>query len=189
MQVEEYHKLREKLIEDAFEVSNKKGQDYTRKSEDALKNFKSVAERTGMTPKQVLGVYMMKHLDAISSYIEHDGQLESEPIKERIVDAINYLCLLWGLIQENEEIFPEEEKQKIRDEWNDAGFENYKDQFEEPWSEAEKVDPVEENGNRISSEEAITFAGAKKIETNFGTLIVHTPYEQPSEGSEDEAKV
>lgn len=190
MKVEKYHEVREKLIEDAFEVSNKKGQDYTQKSDDALKNFKSVAERTGMTSKQVLGVYMMKHLDAISSFIEHDGQLESEPIKERIIDAINYLCLLWGLIQEDEVgDLTEERRKEIQDEWNEGGFKEYKKVFKEPWADAEKVDPVEENGNRISEDEALTFTGAKKIRTNFGTLIVHTPYEQPSEGSEDEEEV
>lgn len=111
MNISKYHELREDLIADAFEVSNKKGQDYTQKSQDALKNFKTVAERTGLTAKQVLGVYMMKHQDAIASFIEHDGQLESEPIKERIIDNINYLTLLWGLIVEDEQRERTEDKE------------------------------------------------------------------------------
>lgn len=86
----------------------------------------------------------------------------------------------------------EEEKDKVKEKWrklNEAGFKDYKDQFKQPWADAEKVDPVEENGNRVSEEEAATFAGAKKIRTNFGTLIVHTPYEQSEKGSENEEKV
>lgn len=103
MKVEDYRKLREELIKDAFKVSNAKGQDYTQKSDDALKNFKSVGVNLGLTPYQTLGVYMQKHQEAISSFIKHGGQLESEPIKERIIDNINYLCLLYGLIKENEQ--------------------------------------------------------------------------------------
>lgn len=117
MKVEKYRKLREQLIGDAFKVSNAKGEDYTQKSDDALKNFKSVAQDMGLTPYQTLGVYMKKHQDAISSFIKHGGQLESEPIKERIIDNINYLCLLWGLITEEDElleqIYPNNENKTV----------------------------------------------------------------------------
>lgn len=107
MKIKDYRHLRDELIKDAFDVSNVKGADYTQKSDDILKNFKSVAKDMGLTPYQTLGVYMKKHQDAISSFIKHDGQLESEPIKGRIIDNINYLCLLWGLICEEENLLKE----------------------------------------------------------------------------------
>jgi hypothetical protein len=102
MDIDKFEKVRKELIEDAFEISDEKGEDYRVGDRDALKNFKTVAERTGLRPTQVLGIYMMKHQDAISNYIKSGGQSESEPIKERIIDNINYLCLLWGLIKEKE---------------------------------------------------------------------------------------
>lgn len=100
MTFKDYYKLRDDLIEDAFEVSNKKGADYTVGSKDALQNFKITAERTGLNPLQVLGIYMMKHQDAVSSFIKNGGKVESEPIKERVIDNINYLCLLYALIKD-----------------------------------------------------------------------------------------
>lgn len=102
MTYQDFDELSEELIEEAIEVSQSKRKDYTVGSEDALKNFKSVAERTGISPMQVLGIYMMKHQDAIANYIKSQGQSESEPIKYRIIDNINYLLLLWGLINDEE---------------------------------------------------------------------------------------
>jgi hypothetical protein len=107
MKVKDYRHLREELIKHAFEVSNVKGADYTQKSDDALKNFKGAGRDLGLSPYQILGVYMKKHQDAINSFIKNEGQLESEPIKERIIDNINYLCLLWGLICEEQELLDE----------------------------------------------------------------------------------
>lgn len=101
MDYKKYNELTDKLIEEARQVSRDKGQDYTVGSQDALANFKAVAERNGLDPMKVLGIYMMKHQDAIANYIRTGGQSESEPIKMRIIDNINYLCLLWGLIEEN----------------------------------------------------------------------------------------
>lgn len=105
-----YHEVREELINKALEVSDRKGRDYTIGSSDAHENFKSVAERTGLTPIQVLGIYLMKHQDAISNYIKVGGQFESEPIQERIIDNINYLMLLWGLILDEQTKGSEDEK-------------------------------------------------------------------------------
>jgi hypothetical protein len=100
---EEYEVLRDELFSKAAGVSKVKGQDYTVGSEDVLENFKAVAKRTGLSPEKVLAIYLMKHQDAIANYIRTGGQSESEPIEMRIVDNINYLCLLWGLINENTE--------------------------------------------------------------------------------------
>lgn len=103
MDYKKYNKLIDELIDEARQVSRDKGQDYTVGSQDALANFKTVAERNGLDPMKVLGIYMMKHQDAIANYIRTGGQSESEPIKMRIIDNINYLCLLWGLVKEEEE--------------------------------------------------------------------------------------
>jgi hypothetical protein len=93
---------RKDLLNEALHVYEQKGQDYTRSNEDVLHNFKTCANRIGMTPQKALLVYMTKHSDAIENYIKTDGQSESEPIKMRIIDNINYLLFLWALIIEDE---------------------------------------------------------------------------------------
>jgi cyclopropane fatty-acyl-phospholipid synthase-like methyltransferase len=79
-------------------INKTKGHDYAGE-EDALSNFKRNADRLGLTPIQVWGVYFHKHLDAIETYVR-EGGVPSEPIEGRIQDAILYLYLLRGLISE-----------------------------------------------------------------------------------------
>ena len=44
-------------------------------------------------------VYLLKHIDGIASYIDgHDSQ--REPVEGRIIDAIVYLFLLWGMFDD-----------------------------------------------------------------------------------------
>ena len=98
MNREEFNKQRDSLLEEAFQISKNKGKDYSRDNEDVLYNFKSVGERLGMNPLDVLMIYMLKHQDAIETFVKSKGQSESEPIRQRIIDNINYLTLLYGLI-------------------------------------------------------------------------------------------
>ena len=48
-------------------------------------------------------VYAMKHIDGITAHIQgHTSQ--REPVTGRIKDAIVYLMLLWGMVEEKHEI-------------------------------------------------------------------------------------
>lgn len=81
-----------------------KGEDYAR-SDDQLANFKRSAAEAGVTPEQVWLIFFNKHKDAIVSHVKACGENNltynpSEPIEGRIDDAILYLCLLKGLVQE-----------------------------------------------------------------------------------------
>jgi len=71
-------------------------------AEDQHANFKRLADELGMTPEQILSVYLTKHLDAIKSFLKR-GRTFSEPIEGRIDDAILYLILLKGLTIERME--------------------------------------------------------------------------------------
>lgn len=71
---------------------------------DALDNFKSGAADIGINPKQILWIYMSKHLKSIKSYIRKGHALSTEPIEGRIQDARNYLFLLHCLIKEEEDL-------------------------------------------------------------------------------------
>ena len=47
----------------------------------------------------VLFTHFMKHIDGIASYIEGNTS-QREDVTGRITDAIVYLCLLWGMVDE-----------------------------------------------------------------------------------------
>jgi hypothetical protein len=78
-----------------------KGREYTIGSDDALANFKAAAAACGTTPALVCQVFLQKHLDAIRYGMENP--LLSEPMGSRIVDACNYLLLLYALWWEAQE--------------------------------------------------------------------------------------
>lgn len=78
-----------------------KGHDYTvgNGDEDRLWNFKFAANMLGITPLQALGVYWLKHVLAICTYIKH-GKVESEDIDGRFLDESNYNLLGRALIND-----------------------------------------------------------------------------------------
>jgi hypothetical protein len=92
-------------MQEIFEECNKlrgAGQaEYARREGEAFANFMRVAERLGLDRKQVLMVYMEKHLDGIHAYINgHKSQRED--VRGRINDVITYACLLRGMVDEEE---------------------------------------------------------------------------------------
>ena len=101
MDQDKYTTYRASLIEEAFSISDKKGEDYRIGSSDVHYNFKHIASRLGQDPIDIIMVYMLKHQDAIANYAKSGGQSESEPIRQRIIDNINYLVLLGALIEED----------------------------------------------------------------------------------------
>lgn len=85
------------VIQECDRVLTVKGHDYTQ-GQGRLKNFYTNAERLDVPASKVLAVYFFKHIDAIETFLR-DGQVKSEPIEGRIVDAINYLLLLAKLVR------------------------------------------------------------------------------------------
>lgn len=92
-----------KLLDEAMDIAFHKGKAYSG-SDDSLDNFKRNGRNLGLTKYQVLSVYMNKHLDTINNAIKDKPEFPedgTEGMKGRIVDAINYLGILWALIQED----------------------------------------------------------------------------------------
>ena len=100
---EKFTEISKQMMKNCFELLTYKGQDYTNGNIDVLHNFKKTASNVELTPLQVWSVYFQKHIDAIHTYIQK-GELKSETIDSRIQDAINYLLLLHGLVEENKTI-------------------------------------------------------------------------------------
>lgn len=93
------------LFDKCEEILLAKGHDYSEKV-DALSNFKRNAEKLGLSKYQIWSVYFHKHIDAVDGAVKRspeNPQVKSEPLDGRIKDAINYLALLYCLLDEDEE--------------------------------------------------------------------------------------
>lgn len=99
MEIAQREQIQKELFAECIGVATAKGKDYSGET-DSLSNFKRNAEKLGLTKYQVWAVYCGKHLDSIFNSIKsspENPQVESEPLRERIKDAINYLTILEAL--------------------------------------------------------------------------------------------
>lgn len=103
MTVSEFSKfISEEILSECYKIMESKGISYSG-LEDKLGNFKRISKLTNVNPEKVLFVYLMKHIDAISSYIREEYK-DSEHIKGRILDVINYMFLLSALLKEQNKL-------------------------------------------------------------------------------------
>ena len=78
--------------------------EYAQDNDNCFANFERIANLQGLKREQILLTYLFKHIDGISSYVKgHHSQRED--VRGRITDAIVYLTLLWGMIDQNEHIY------------------------------------------------------------------------------------
>ena len=69
-------------------------------SADRFANFRRLAESLGLQDYQVGWVYAAKHLDSLASFMRNGKTLSTETIRGRFVDAITYLTLIAGMVDE-----------------------------------------------------------------------------------------
>ena len=100
MKVKDFFDWSKTEVEKENMIMYSKGKEYTVSSEDKLKNFKSIGERLGLKPEQILLVYLLKHMDSIRNYVKTGTEACEESISGRIRDARNYLLLLHAMILE-----------------------------------------------------------------------------------------
>ena len=87
--------------------------EYAMTQDNVFANFERIAANLDISREQALMVYLLKHMDGINAWIKgHKSQREN--VTGRIKDAIVYLCLLWGMTEE--EIVSEEEIDAFFDE-------------------------------------------------------------------------
>ena len=85
------------MIDQIRETRDDDQKEYARTSDNVFANFDRVADALKIPKEKALMVYLLKHIDGISSYIEgHESQREE--VSGRITDAIVYLFLLWAMI-------------------------------------------------------------------------------------------
>jgi hypothetical protein len=93
----------EKLIQKIFlqiQKTREAGQkEYAQDKDNAFANFERIGKNLGIKREEVLMVYLLKHIDGISSYIK-GYKSQREDVRGRITDAIVYLCLFWGMVED-----------------------------------------------------------------------------------------
>ena len=104
MQYKKMKQLSEKIWKELQQARDAGQKEYAHHDNNVFANFERVAERLNISPEKVLMVYLLKHIDGITAYIEgHKSQRED--VRGRITDTIVYLVLLWGMIEEkNDEV-------------------------------------------------------------------------------------
>jgi hypothetical protein len=116
MTFEQFDKFQAQLLTEVVKMKDTKGREYTN-SVSRFANFDRLAAELGLTNTQIAWVYLVKHLDSLKQYIRTGKTYSTEPIQGRIVDAITYLTLIAGMIEEVEANQKEvtEQKEKIDD--------------------------------------------------------------------------
>jgi|TARA_R100001530_G_scaffold76487_1_gene53710 hypothetical protein len=94
------------LMEEIFKTIQKTrdaGQkEYARNHNNAFANFEKISDNLDIPREEVLLVYLLKHIDGICSHVKGNIS-QREDVRGRITDVIVYLCLLWGMVNQNKE--------------------------------------------------------------------------------------
>tara|TARA_R100000458_G_scaffold6101_1_gene4911 strand:- start:1506 stop:1838 length:333 start_codon:yes stop_codon:yes gene_type:complete len=85
------------IMEEVKYTRDEGQKEYARTDDNIFANFERVADCLKIEREKVLMVYLLKHIDGISSYIDgHKSQREN--VTGRVKDAIVYLLLLWAMV-------------------------------------------------------------------------------------------
>jgi len=99
MTFEDFDKWQAELWAECVKMRDTKGRKYSHEK-DRFANFNRLANELGISNVTVGWVYLKKHLDSIASYVKDGKTYSTESIRGRIVDAIVYLTLIGGMIEE-----------------------------------------------------------------------------------------
>jgi hypothetical protein len=84
------------VYECATDVLDNRAKDYAPGGAPLL-NVLDTCVRRKLTPSQVLGVLLDKQTTALDRFFKHDGRLDSDSLRSRTIDALNYhvFMLFW----------------------------------------------------------------------------------------------
>ena len=92
--------LMQNLLKQVLKTRDDGQKEYAHDEDNVFANFERVANTLKIPREKVLLTYMLKHIDGIVAYVEgHKSQREE--VDGRIVDAIVYLCLLYGMTKDD----------------------------------------------------------------------------------------
>ena len=90
-----------KLMLNEIQLTRDAGQEeYAHTKSNVFANFERIGSSIDAHRDKVLMVYLLKHIDGINAFVKgHTSQRED--VTGRIKDAIVYLLLLWGMVEED----------------------------------------------------------------------------------------
>ena len=101
MKYKQLDKIIKKQLKQILQTRDEGQKEYARDVDNVFANFQRVGKYVGISQEQVLMVYLLKHIDGIMAYINgHKSQREG--VEGRITDAIVYLLLLRGMVENND---------------------------------------------------------------------------------------
>lgn len=95
----EIDELFERVHAEIMELNRQGRQEYAHDERNAFANFERIGADLGLSREHVLLVYLLKHLDGIKAYV-NGLKSQREDVRGRIRDAIVYLHLLYGMVEE-----------------------------------------------------------------------------------------
>ena len=103
MTKKEYNELLDNVIIPSMTKMREAGQkEYAHDLNNVFANFERTAGTLSIKREKVLMTHFLKHIDGIMAHIDgHKSQRES--VTGRITDALVYLTLLWGMLDDNKE--------------------------------------------------------------------------------------
>lgn len=101
MTKEDYAKHVQAFLHEMETVTTAKNVDYSAGHDDAMANYYELSNASGVTPFQAWMVLFMKHVTAIMRFSKV-GNVVSEPIHGRFIDAANYMMLGDALVKDLE---------------------------------------------------------------------------------------
>lgn len=99
MKTERFNQIVEEQLERIRKVLIKKADEYNLE-EDRLGFFKRAAAFAQETPEQALYGFLLKHLQSITDMVQSGKEYSKDLWQEKITDAMNYLVLLLGLLED-----------------------------------------------------------------------------------------
>ena len=104
MKPDDFMKLIDKIFADCKALLVVKEMEYS-EGVDRLDQFKKGIHFTGLPAHRVLAGMMLKHTTSIYDMLRDEDTTEYRMDKweEKIYDHINYLCLLMGILEDNQQ--------------------------------------------------------------------------------------
>ena len=98
MKKDSFDKLFNNIIDQVKSTRDQGQKEYAHTDLNVFANFRRTGKQLGISKEKVLMIFLLKHMDGIIAHINgHESQRED--ITGRLTDAIVYLCLLWGMIE------------------------------------------------------------------------------------------
>jgi hypothetical protein len=103
MNLKTYNQLMDKIIAEVKDTRLQGQKEYARTEDNIFANFDRISDLIDIPSSKVLMTYLYKHIDGIAAYVNgHKSQRED--VRGRIKDVIVYLTLLWGMVDEAENL-------------------------------------------------------------------------------------